>query len=129
MRILMSEIDRVFIQRVLEYTERQPGSGVREMAELAPGMVAVCDVSQQMDIYFDREKWGAARPNDWGDELYPPGLQGTGIGVLENPRKFPRGLDLKYARWYAEDVLKTVASDSFHSNPEMVTIDDLLLGN
>lgn len=61
---------------------------VREMAELAPGVIVVHDNfghhGGEFDVYIDAEAIGPTQPEIWGaDGLVTPGLTDTGLGVLQ----------------------------------------------
>lgn len=62
---------------------------IREMAEFAPGVIAVHDnygdQGGEFDVYINADAIGPTQPEIWDQEdgLVPPGLKETGLGILQ----------------------------------------------
>src|SRR3989338_9957681 len=120
-------MDNEFINRVLDYTQKHLDCKAREMAELAPGIAAVYDASNEVDTYFDRKQWEASNHPLWGNSLFPPGLEGTGIGVLQGVGSMPRISDFDQALGYAQRNLKSTTADvKMYEQPQKVDLEQRL---
>lgn len=100
---------------------------VVEMQELAPGVIAVHDTMNEFDTYFDRERWEPTMPQIWGEEgdpcgLYPPTLEGTGIGILPGAGRAPQPHNFSGVTEYAKKQLQPTASDCWHEEPEHISV-------
>lgn len=76
--------------------------------EFAPGILGVLDTDNEYAAYFNVGFWGPKAPALWGDSLYPPGLEGTGLGVLEAIGSMPSPNDFYLLREFAERNLKSL---------------------
>src|SRR3990167_375004 len=74
---------RMIVQRSSKYAPVK-------MAELAPGVVAVKDISGECDTLFDTDEWRFTHPEIWDSENLLPSLKKVGIGVLEGLGQTPR---------------------------------------
>lgn len=107
-------------------TEQVPFKSL-SMATFAPGLVAVRDSMGETDTYFDASMWEAVMPEIWkseiGNHLFPPALDGTGIGVLPGigttrPMKF-----FRQVKAYALDHLKRIGDKEPNDFKVMILVE------
>lgn len=84
---------------------------IASMFEFAPGVVGAFDSTGEFDAYFDRAAWGPSDPGLWGDSLYPPGLNGTGLGVLPGVGMAPPPRNFSELFEFAKQGLKSRTRD------------------
>tara|TARA_Y100000310_G_C20435971_1_gene693746 strand:+ start:126 stop:419 length:294 start_codon:yes stop_codon:yes gene_type:complete len=96
------------------------------MAELSPMAVAVVDGEGETDVYFDTFSYKRVYPRLWrdrdgGNYLIPPGLRGTGLGVLPGLGRFPPVRSYDDALGFARGQLKPVADDAqYYDSPREI---------
>ena len=112
-----------FIDKVFKYGVRNPKCLAREMAELAPGLVAVYDVSNEYDTYFDSSRWEISRPEIWGDSVWV--TKDPSMGVLQGIGCAPPIDSFEQALWFAGVNLRS-DSVEMHEQPQKVNLDDIL---
>jgi len=111
--------DSAFLKRLLDYYEPEVKSrhyGINGICEFAPGVIGISDTFQggEFDVFFDVERWGATMPELWGETLTPPGLAGTGMGVLPGIGSAPPPRSLDGLFRLARRHLQPLKGDAWH---------------
>jgi hypothetical protein len=100
--MLDSKSDLEFCCRVLDYVRDQHDFSAVYAWELGPGVVSIHDSMDEIDTYFDPERWEAIEPELWGDTLFPGHMKMINIGVLQgvgcHPQPKTIGLAAAFAR-------------------------------
>lgn len=127
-------LDTAFVNRVLAYFESTGTHAdplrVVKMQQLALGAIAVLDSMSEYDVYFDRKMWKATHPKVWSDDkkgcncsgLFPPGLKGTGIGVLPGLGRAPNVSSFVDAYFFAQQELTAKTGTNWHARPKDVPL-------
>ena len=112
-----------FTERVFEYLKKAAVAEVPfeaiKMFELAVGVIAVYDTTDEWEAYFDRKRWKPTRPDFWVDStvLYPPDLDGSDIGVLSGNCQLPAVGNIQRMRSFAIQELESPSSCLWHESP------------
>lgn len=113
-----------FLPRLVAYLRRAKTAAVPfdayAIQELGTGIAAVADdygSQGEIDVYFDAELWGSVDPTLWGDGLYPPALERTGLGVLSGVSRVPRVSTFGEAQVFARGQLKPRGEAQWLSPP------------
>ncbi|MEK6809475.1 MAG: hypothetical protein AABY40_02275 [Nanoarchaeota archaeon] len=104
---------------------RNPKCQAKRMAELAPGLVAVYDASDEIDTYFDSSRWTESSPDFLGDSLFVADDQS--IGVLQGVGCLPPVDSFKKALWFAGYSLKSTYWDAMNMRPKEINLDEVLV--
>jgi len=113
-----------FIDKVVGYTTRNPNCAAREMAELAPGLVTVYDVSNEYDTYFDSSRWGESNPGFWEDSLFI--TNDPSMGVLQGVGTVPQVNSFDASLEFANRNLKSTSDIAMYDQPRTIELDERL---
>lgn len=114
--------DTAFIDQVLAYAQERPYCIAQEVAELAPGVVTVHDVSNDYDTYFDSARWKAAHPQAFGDTLFL-GMEGTEMGTLIGVSSISPIDSFRAALQFAKYHLQSTSSVQMYAQPQLVDLE------
>ncbi|MBI4450385.1 hypothetical protein HY642_00285 [Candidatus Woesearchaeota archaeon] len=104
--------------RVKEYIASSPNIEARGMASLSPRAVAVMDNWDETDVYFNAASYKIIHESIWkrpGTEescLFPPALEGTGLGVLEGVGRAPHVHGYSDALTFARSQLEPIVEEA-----------------
>ncbi len=85
---------------------RQEKVAIRELAQLAPGVICAHDNLGEWDTYFDSLRWVLKNQGLWKHTVFPPALRRLGMGVLEGVGKFPAVQNFDEALAFARENLR-----------------------
>ncbi|GEM_PF-3703800 len=115
--------NKSIVDRVKGYIAGSRDIEARGMAELSPMAIAVIDNYDETDIYFDAKSYKLRMEQVWKDSkgkncLFPPALEGTGLGVLQGIGKFPQVKGYDKALEFAKQQLEPILEESqFYKKP------------
>ena len=107
-------------EKVKKYIKNSPDLKMKKMVEFSPGVVCVHDNYDEWDVYFDKALYKPKHPRIWGEDcegLFPPGLDGTGLGVLPSLARAPRVYGFDDAFEFAKSQLE---GDDWYELPKKV---------
>ena len=109
--------------RVTNYISNSEDIEVGGMADLSSKAVAVKDNFNEIDVYFDARSYSLIMERIWRDGegescLFPPGLKGTGLGVLPGIGCAPQIRSYVDALEFAKQQLRPISEkDEFYDQP------------
>lgn len=105
------------VDRVNDYINGSEKIEAKGMARLSQEAVAVWDNYDETDVYFDRSSYRIVKEYLWKNDngecsLFPPALEGTGLGVLQGVGRAPQVRGYSDALGFARQQLEPIVEEA-----------------
>lgn len=110
-----------FLELLVE-VHRKEKLKLRQMAELAPNVIAVVEADGEIGVYFDTSEWKATHPEYFDEFLAPKYLEGTGMQVLVLVSGYTFETAIEYAVAWAQQELQALKQGQLNNEPKLLEV-------